>query len=220
MTREFDDDALRTAYTTVRGTGDEHQPDCPSAEALQAALAGRESRKLGNFDAEYLATLDRALTCPACRREIALLHAFAESQARDEATRARRSPWKALVPMALAASILLVAGAIAVRTWGTQDLSDDVLRGGGAMSLVAPPNGASASPGSVTFTWRRVPNALRYTLELDASDGTVLYTTPTVDTTIVAPLAKIPPGEHRWLVRTKTDFGAELRSETRVLRVR
>lgn len=214
MTREFDDDSLRSAYAaTMNTSSDEHRADCPSVDAIQAALAG----KRGGSEAERLATLDRAMRCPACRREIALLDALAAGEAREAALNLSRSSWKRLVPMALAASIILVVGIVGVHKWGT--MPDDVLRDGGAMPLVAPVNGASVAAGNVTFTWRRVPSALRYTLELDASDGTVLFTARTIDTTVTAALANTPPGEHRWLVRTSTDFGAELRSETRVLRL-
>ena len=214
MTREFDDESLRSAYAaTMSRSSEEHRPDCPSIDAIQAALAG----KRGGPEAERLATLDRAMSCPACRREIALLQALAAGEAREAAANLRRSPWTRLLPMALAASIILVVGVVGVHKWGT--LPDDVERDGGGMPLVAPANGASVAAGNVTFTWRRVPSALRYTLELDASDGTVLFTTQTIDTTVTAALAKTPPGEHRWLVRTSTDFGAELRSQTRVLRL-
>jgi hypothetical protein len=217
MTREFDDESLRSAYTaTMDESSMEHRPDCPSVDAIQAALAG----KGGGPEAERLATLDRAMACPACRREIALLHALAAGEARENAAKLRRSPWTRLVPMAAAASIILVVGIVSVHKWGTDGtLPDELVRDGGGMALVTPANGASVAAGNVTFAWRRVPSALRYTLEVDASDGTVLFTTQTIDTTVTAALAKTPPGEHRWLVRTSTDFGTEIRSETRVLRL-
>jgi len=214
MTKEFDDVTLKTAYATATREG--HQPDCPSVDELQAALLG----KRGGPEPERLATLDRALACPACRREIALLHALAASEAREAQAKVRRSPWRVLVPMALAASAILAVGTIGVHKWGRDgSVPDDVVRDGTGMALITPSNGEDVARGSVRFTWRRVPSALRYTLELDASDGTVLFATQTVDTTVTAALANTPPGEHRWLVRTSTDFGAELRSETRVLRL-
>jgi hypothetical protein len=213
MTREFDDDSLRSAYEDgLRDSSKVHRSNCPSAEALEAAVAGRGP------ETERLAVLDKALTCGACRREIALLHALASAEVRDGKTKTRGAAWKRLVPMALAASIILALGVVGVHKWGTQGAPDD-LRGGNAVSLIEPSSDASVPRGAVRFAWRRVPSALRYTLEIDATDGRVLLSTHTIDTSLTLSLANVPAGEHRWLVLTSTDFGTELRSETRVLRV-
>ena len=218
MTREFDGDELRSAYEpALRVAATEHRPDCPSAEALQAAVAGKGAER------ERLVVLDRALTCPACRRELALLQAIGAVESRERTAVVRRSAWTRLVPLAVAATVLLAVGLTAVNIWrGKAAPLDDVLRAGltGAPVLLAPASGAAVSQEQLQFVWRTVPGALRYSLELDASDGTVLFGATTNDTSYTRSLVGTPVGEHRWLVRARMDDGTERRSEARILRVR
>jgi hypothetical protein len=61
---------------------------------------------------------------------------------------------------------------------------------------------------------------IQYTLEVDATDGMVLFSSPTRDTTIMASIAPTAVGENRWLIRAKLQDGSEKRSETWVLKVR
>jgi hypothetical protein len=61
---------------------------------------------------------------------------------------------------------------------------------------------------------------MRYTLEVDATDGTVLVSSQTQDTTFTAPIAPTAVGENRWLVRAKMQDGSEKRSASWLLRVR
>jgi len=61
---------------------------------------------------------------------------------------------------------------------------------------------------------------IQYTLEVDATDGTVLFSSPTRDTTFSASIALTAVGENRWLIRAKLQDGSEKRSETWVLKVR
>jgi hypothetical protein len=86
--------------------------------------------------------------------------------------------------------------------------------------LVTPTNGAAVRAGLVRFTWRPVSGVIHYTLELDATDGTVLVSSQTRDTTFTASVAATAVGENRWLVRAKVQDGSEKRSETRLLKVR
>jgi len=69
------------------------------------------------------------------------------------------------------------------------------------------------------FAWRPVARALRYTLEVNAADGTVLYTASAGDTILTAPLASMGAGDHRWWGRAHLDDGSERRSVAWILRV-
>jgi hypothetical protein len=121
--------------------------------------------------------------------------------------------------LAAAASVLLVAGVFGIaqlRQPGEQPvraLPND------QPALIAPVTNASASARPVTFVWHPTAGALRYTLELAASDGTVLFSTSTRDTTVAAALTSAA-GDARWWVRAHMDDGSERRSETRVLRLK
>jgi hypothetical protein len=207
-------DELRAAYASATAAGATHRADCPSPDALRAAVRGEG----GGDPAERLRVLDRAFACPACRRELALLHAVSEPPPRGRAAWEAR-PWGRLASLAAAASLLVAVGVYGVGRWGGG--REEVTRAAAAdPALVAPAPGAALAGGPVTFVWRRVPGAFRYTLELDAADGAVLYTAQTADTALVAPLGGVAAGEHRWSVRARLDDGSERRSESRPLRLR
>lgn len=210
MSEPFDQD-LRAAYAPrLNSDSETHQPDCPSVDALHAALRGEGA------ESERLLVLDRALRCAACRRELALLHAVSQGAEAQQKIPNRWS-WQRMVPLAAAASVVLVAGVIGIaqlRQTGEQPvraLSND------QPVLIAPVTNASANTRPVTFAWHPTSGALRYILELTASDGTVLFSTSTTDTTAVALTSAA--GAARWWVRAHMDDGSERRSETRVLRL-
>ena len=216
MSRNFDDDALRAAYApALRDSTTTHGPECPNEIELFAAVRGEGS------EPERLRVLDHALKCPVCRRELALLHSVASVKPRAGASVAREFAWRRWVPAALAASVMLAVGLAGVGRWRGRS-AEDITRAGGAGSpaLVMPANGGAVRAGLVRFTWRSLAGVLRYTLEIDANDGTVLYTTQTRDTVVTATIPATAVGEDRWLVRAQMDDGSERRSETRVLRVR
>lgn len=210
MTREFDDDELRDAYAPLlRRTTDTTRQDCPAPEALMAALRG------DGPEAERIRVLDHALQCPSCRPELALLRTVSGGAPAETGRRFRPGTW-ALIPLAAAAAAVLAVG-----VWfGQRRPLDDVTRanGGGEPALVEPAPGGALDVGPVTFVWRAVEGAIRYTLEVDAPDGSVIYSTETTDTTAGAALNAT--GEHRWWVRAHLDDGSERRSEARVIRLR
>jgi hypothetical protein len=232
------DDALRAAYADVHvgGPGGAHGADCPGPDALLAAARG------AGDEAERLRLLDIALRCASCRRELALLHALSEPPrprgehgsedhvvgdlaVRRLAVRGRGWGGGRLVPLAAAASLLLVAGVFGVGRWRAGvDSTDEPVRAagtpGGDVVLVGPAAGATFTRASVPFAWHAVPGAFSYTLEVDAADGAVLYSARTADTALVAPLGSVAPGEHRWSVRARLGDGSERRSESRPLRLR
>jgi len=169
--------------------------------------------------------LDHALKCPACRRELALLHAVASGETRAVPRTIREASWKRWMPAALAASIVLtigLGGLARLRSRGGGTGESDITRAGNAAGpvLITPANGAAIRPGLVRFVWRSIPGVIQYTLEVDATDGTVLFSSPTSDTTFRAPIAATAVGENRWLIRAKLQDGGEKRSDTWVLKVR
>jgi hypothetical protein len=216
MSRHFDDEALKAAYApALRESTTTHGPDCPTETELLLAVRGE-----GNED-ERLRVLDHALKCPACRRELALLHAVSTGEMRAAPRAIRQLSWSRWMPAALAASLVLaigLAGLGRLRNRGAEEIARAGAAGGPA--LVTPANGTAVPAGLVRFAWRPVAGVVRYTLEVDATDGTVLYSTQTRDTVVTATIAATAVGENRWLVRAQMDDGSERRSETRVLRVR
>ena len=213
MNDRFTDEELRAAYTARPNQhARKHGRDCPSPEALLAALRGEGSEE------ERLRVLDHALKCDACRPELALLRSV--SGAAEEKSSAAPAPrtWRRFAPMAAAAMIVLALGVVSV----TQFLNrgTNVMRGeANAVALITPPRAAVVSPASASFVWHRVPGALRYTLEVDAADGTVMMNTMTTDTARVVRLSA-NTGDARWWVRAHMDDGTEKRSEAREIRIR
>ena len=215
MSKRFDDAELREAYAPkLNETPAARGPDCPSPESLLGALNGEGA------EATRLPLLDHALSCAFCRRELALLHAVSGAGTESSSSAAPRTFWRSIAPLAAAATVVLAVGVIGLAQW--RQRTDDIMRAGGSSGpvLIAPEAAATVAGRSVTFAWHPVSNALRYTLEVDASDGSVLFSTSTADTTVVAELQSIPPGERRWLVRAQLDDGREVRSEVRVVRLR
>jgi hypothetical protein len=215
MSPQFDDEALRAAYEpALRESTTTHGPDCPTEHELLSAVRG------AGDEAERLRVLDHALKCPACRRELALLHAVSSGEKSAAPRVIRDISWHRW-PAALAASLVLAVGLAGVVRWRTRGV-EDITRAGAAAGpvLVTPANGATVRPGLVRFVWRPIPGVIQYTLEVDATDGTVLFSSPTRDTTFNASIALTAVGENRWLIRAKLQDGSEKRSETWVLRVR
>jgi hypothetical protein len=207
------DDRLRDLYAIAQAgrtadPGGEH----PAPELI-AALVRRE----GPEEAR-LATLDHVMSCADCRRDFELLRAVeragVESGAAGRA--GRRRAW--LMPAALAASVLLAVGVgrTLLRSGG-----DDTSRGDGhgAVELVQPGREARAGD-AVLFSWRAMPGASRYELELLDAGGGVVASTATTDTTASpAAAGALPPGDYRWWVRAITSDARSLRSALRPLRL-
>jgi len=183
----------------------------PAPEAI-AALARREGSEAGR-----LATLDHVMGCGECRRDFNLLRTVQRAGVESGVapSGARRS-W--FMPVALAASLLL---AIGIGRAALQVRSDDTTRGRetGAVTLVRPGTDAAAGE-ALTFTWRPVPGAQRYELELLDAGGNVVASAATGDTA-TAPQAvrTLAPGEYRWWVRATTSDARVLRSALRPLRL-
>jgi hypothetical protein len=210
MNDRFSDEELRAAYVPKARTKRARGQDCPSPEALLAALRGEGE------EAERLRVLDHALQCDACRPELALLHGVSGASGAP----AGRLPlsWQRFIPVAAAASIVLVA-LVGLNQFLNRE---GVLRGSGSSDvvLVAPASNATISADSTRFLWHSVPGAIRYTLEAAAADGTIIASSETTDTTLVVKLVPANHGELRWWIKASMDDGSERRSEPRVLRLK
>lgn len=219
------DEQLRELYSgsLARGGGRGRQR-CVSPEAMLAVL-----RREGTEE-QRLETLDHVMACAACRGEMDLLRSIEQAGAETERAGAEtgragvvlrlpRRAWRALVPLALAASVLLAVG-IGQR-FGRSEAPDEVLRGAAdPVSLVAPPPEVAAG-GPVTFTWQPVPGARSYRLEVLDAQGTVVFaeTTGQTSVTLREPGHLAPGLEYRWGVRATTDAGVRA-SPLRSLRIR
>jgi hypothetical protein len=178
------------------------------------------ARGEGN-ESHRLRVLDQALKCAACRRELALLSAVSGGASRAKSRSIRELLSSRWMPTAIAASLVLAVGVAGVQRFRGR-ATENVTRAGAAAGpvLVTPANGTVVSAGLVRFAWRPIPDVITYTLEVDSSDGTVLVSSQTRDTTLTAPIAGTAVGENRWLIRAKLQDGSEKRSETWLLRIR
>ena len=204
MNQPFNDDQLRAAYQPTRQRG----PDCPSPEVLLAAARGEGP------EGERIRVLNHALSCAGCRPELALLSSVSEPTRQSVSFTDRLQ--RRAIPIALAATLLLAVG---VASLVRRNESATVRGGTSDVVLAAPADGQRVGNEVVTFVWRPVAGALRYTLEVSAADGTITHSAQTTDTVAVGPAPRLAPGEQRWWVRARMDDGSERRSETRVLRV-
>ena len=169
---------------------------CPEPEALQALVERQGPEE------ERLATLDHALSCRSCSRELELpraLRAAAPSVRRPRVA----SPW-----LVAASTIVAVAAAtIALRSMSTPR---DVLRGpsAGGVILVSPAAHASV------LRWHAVPRAVSYLVEVMDAQGAVLAADTTADTSFALPaiLRTRPEPNEQWWVRARLSDGAEVRS--------
>jgi hypothetical protein len=228
------DERLAKAYQAAlatRATG-ERRP-CVAPEAL-LALARREGA-----EGQRLATLDHVMACDACRRELDVLLALDDAGARlgRAATgpgtegslpppmplSARRTRGRATgVVLALAATVLVVVGASVVSRVARPPVElPDVTRGEAGDVVAERPAAGEIVALPVTFTWRPVPGASRYTVEVLAGDGRVVWSAETAEPT--ATLLEAPalePGEYRWWVRVTGGASHQSGSAPRALRVR
>jgi hypothetical protein len=164
-----------------------------------------------------LEVLDHVMGCRECHREFELLRALEVAGGAGQPP-VIRSIARRLVPLALAASLLLAVGiGLAVRSRAGPE---DIPRGGThQLDLLTPP--AEVAPGQpITFSWRPVPGARRYQLEVLDANGTAMFSEFTPDTSLTWSADRLRPGEsYRWWVRDVTP-GAELNSALRPLRIR
>jgi hypothetical protein len=203
---------LRELYAARLAAGRPASAGCPAAETLQA-LVRREGT-----EEQRLETLDHVMSCAACRADFDPLRSIEGAGRRLGATggTVKRS-W--VVPAALAATLLIAVGLGRLALDRTSD--DDLVRAGperGAVTLLSPPADAKAGV-PLTFSWRPVPGARRYRLEVLNAAGDVALEAETTDTVVESDLAgQLAAGEYQWWV-TALVSPASRRSDLRPLRL-
>ena len=216
------DERLRELYQhAIAARGDGVRTQCPAPERL-LAVARREGS-----EEERLRTLDHAMSCGECMRELELLRVIEKAGTRisDAGTLARREPartWRRAVPLALAASAVLAVGLV-VRGRHGDGASGDVMRGGdsAAIALHTPGDVELRTGDSLVVAWQPVRGATRYVVEVLDADGRAVLADTTSDTThVLRDLGRLPAGrDYRWWVRALGGGGAQRSSLLVRLRV-
>lgn len=124
-------------------------------------------------------------------------------------------PWyRSPGTLALAAGVVLAAG------FGLRAIvppaGDDVMRNDTAAVELLPPGTGDRTDDSLTFAWRAVADAERYTLDVSQDDGTSVVSRTLTDTVA---RAVVPAGTLRWWVTAHRVDGTTLRSDVRSLQV-
>ena len=212
------DEALREAYQRAldarRVSGREA---CVSPEAMLSLL-----RREGTEE-QRLEVLDHVMGCGPCRSEFELLRAIEQAGAATT-KRARPAvlqfPRRFAVPVALAASLILVVTVgQRLRPAGGVDVERGSSTNG--ITLLGPP--PEISPGtSPTFSWKPVPGAESYELELLDEKGAVVFGAKTSETSVTVsdPVLSAPGKSYHWWVRATTASGDQRASAARSLRIR
>ena len=205
MTR--DDASLRELYARLQAARLPHARagDIP-VETIYALASG------SYIGADREALLDDVLGNAATHAEFQFFRDVARGQPRHGASWFRS--WGR--PLALAASaVFVVALGARLLAPGT---SPDPLRGDDSAIVVlpaAPSDGGSAW----RFTWRAVPQAVGYELEVMDTSGQVVATTTTEDSTVEATL-RASVSDLRWYVTARLSDGRSVRSAVQEMRLR
>ena len=121
------------------------------------------------------------VSCAECRDELAELRRLHAGATRT--TWRRRWPL-VLVPAAAAAAMLAV---LLPRQATVPTATRDGAPADPHLGIVAPPVDGAVAPGPVPFIWRSAGNGASYTLTVQATDGRVIWTATTMDTSVVTP---------------------------------
>ena len=218
----MNDQRLRELYQhAVEARTAATRADCPDADAL-LALARREGS-----EEERLRTLDHAMSCGDCMRELELLRAIEKAGGASGASVTTRRDtvvsWRRAVPLALAASAVLAVGLVVGRDRGDQRGLDDPTRGADVAITVHAPREVELGAGdSLVLAWQPASGAGRYVVEVLDADGRPAIADTTSDTThVVRDLGRLAAGrDYRWWVRTPASDGAQRASALFRLRVR
>ena len=201
MNEEF----LRRSYERLLVIREHEGPDrdlCPSVEDIHA-LVKREGD-----EATRLRRLDHVMQCPECRKEFDLLRSVELARPRAET-----SSWRL---WAFAATIVLVAGA--TLAWRMMQSRQDVLRGASEQLTLVTPEDAASVRLPATLTWRSVPGALSYRIELLDGSGNLSFSSGVTDTTMALESMPARPVVG-WKVVAEFLNGIPLESPTRRIRL-
>jgi hypothetical protein len=219
----MNDQRLRDLYQSAVATRTTvSRADCPGADVL-LALARREGT-----EEERLRTLDHAMSCGECMRELELLRAIekAGAGAAGASPVTRREAvvsWRRAVPWALAASAVLAVSLVVGRGRGDDGTGGEPMRGApAAITVHTPREGEIGAGDSLVLAWQPVSGAARYVVEVLDADGRAAIADTTSDTVhVVRDLGRLAPGgDYRWWVRVPAADGAQRASALFPLRVR
>ena len=216
------DERLRELYQhAVAARSEGIRTQCPPPERL-LAVARREGS-----EEERLRTLDHAMSCGDCMRELELLRVIEKAGTRmsgggGAARRERARSWRRAVPLALAASAVL-AVSLVVRGRGDDGPAGEPMRGGdsAAISPYTPRDGESVVGNSIQLAWRPLSGATRYVVEVLDADGRAVVSDTTSDTThVLRDLRRLPAGgDYRWWIRALGADGVQRTSPLMPFRV-
>lgn len=203
----MNDIELRAAFerlVAARGAG---RDGCVSPDELMRLAEGDATED------ERLAWLSHVAGCRACRRELELVRAVADT---GQALGARRRPVRML---ALAASVILLIGAAAL--WRSGWLAPDVVRGPGAAVTLVAPRGPVTAEAARRLEWRAVAGAALYEVELLDAAGAVVYEGRTTDTVVALPFTTLlqTGTAYHWRVTALLQDGRREASRAESLRV-
>ncbi|HSM07300.1 MAG TPA: hypothetical protein VK858_21915 [Longimicrobiales bacterium] len=209
----MDDETLRQAYgRIIARTGSTGRRGCPEPERILGLAERTDPESI------RLETLDHAMACPECRRELDLVRAVAEGGELAAAPARTRFP---LPRFAVAASIVLLAGG-ALTVWNVQLRSTlpPAFRGADAVAPASPTDEVETGV-STTFAWHPADGAVEYRVELFDDGGLVLDSAATPDTTVSIVVPPLPSGTQLyWSVQATLRSGEAVRSPAVSLRVR
>ena len=172
------DERLRQAYRAAvldrgpRAGGGSH----PEPEAL-VAVAERSGS-----EAVRLEVLDHVMACEACRRELELVRASLLAAGMPRQRTWFRSP--AIGMMAIAATLLVVAGVRLFMTSSADHEAGPRLRGGSAVTTYPVRWLPSVGAG---LAWRPTAGAASYRVEVVDENGAAVVDSTMRDTTVVVP---------------------------------
>lgn len=197
----MNDDRLRALHAELlqarAGAGREA---CVTPEAIEALV-----ERTGD-EPDRLATLDHVMSCPHCSREFELLRSVDRAGPQSiRGARGRR-------PLAIAASIAVLITATVF--WQTSGDDTPAFRGDAESITLVAPLGAVDAAASLQLVWNRVPDAVRYDVEVLDTAGSPIWSLLTADTTaFVEEDAGLAVGQiYRWWVRATLADSRSVRS--------
>ncbi|MEP6764791.1 MAG: hypothetical protein ABJB66_10795 [Gemmatimonadaceae bacterium] len=204
------DEKLKSAYNAyVSASAPADCSACPSPEKLEALAAGNDAAG----DSTSMALFDHVFSCAYCREDFALLRSV---QSATNSTANRRSKLHTFTGVAAAAVLLLAIG------FGTNKLlrsPDVIVRGApdGASDVILISPVATVNFADVgKFSWQGVAGASSYELEVLDTNGVVVLTRVTANTSLPLPtddaarVASLPSFD--WFVTARRADGNERRS--------
>jgi hypothetical protein len=152
--------------------------------------------RLAGFIDGTLSSADRAAVeshvadCPVCRAELV---AASRTTATAPSPARRRPPLTAIAAAAAAVIVIVVAQR---RLWQPAEAPLRVGRSASAVDAatlrVVTPKGDVVTPGRIAFVWHRSDAAVEYTITVQNTDGRVLWSSRTPDTSVALPDSIVP----------------------------